>query len=135
VHLSRDILTRCSTNGLSAAEQDEVTAHLIECSACREKLAELEAGVSPMPIGTPPEPQTAFIKFLDPVTSIGPPHEVQLLSWTENEVTIASRRMVLPNTVIQLRYKKNHWMAKVSSCVEAEGGFQASLKIIRDFPA
>src|ERR1035438_2042980 len=83
-HANPEALEQYVSGQLSAEGCSVVHTHLEECEECQLRLAEIAMEVQwkgPERRGEPRVPVSfpGRLKLLDPVTSIGPPHDVQVV--------------------------------------------------------
>jgi hypothetical protein len=74
------------------------------------------------------------LKRLDPITSVGPPHDVQVLDSSKGGVKIRTPRSLIPNTLVQVHFNGTATLGKVKYCIKADSGYFAGVQWVQDFP-
>jgi hypothetical protein len=72
--------------------------------------------------------------LLDPVTSIGPPHDVVVVEVSRNGLKVRTTRFLIPRTLVQVRFNHKTVLAEVRYCEKKEPGYEAGFAIKKDFP-
>ena len=125
---------------LSAYDSSVVYAHLTSCEECQGKLAEIAMASQwggPEKRGEP-RVKVDFpgrLKLLDPVTSVGPPHDVKVLEISRGGLKIQTPRYLIPKTLVQIGFNGKNLLGQVRYCTRFEGVYRAGLKQVQNFPA
>ena len=128
-------------NGILPVEaSDLVRSHLEVCEECQLRLAEVAMDGSWDGPERRSEPRVrvnfpGHLKILDPMTSVGPPHDVQVIEISRKGLKIQTPRFVIPKTLVQIRFNNQVLLGEVRYCVKADSGYYAGLRQIQDFPA
>ncbi len=123
---------------LSEKDSALVHAHLEECEECRLKLVEIaiEAQWKGPEKRQEPRIRVSFsgrLKLLDPVTSIGPPHDVRVIEISRGGLKIQTLRYLIPNTLVQVHFNGSATLGKVRFCIRSENGYTAGIERVQDF--
>jgi hypothetical protein len=138
-HSSTKDLEQYVTGKLPAEESTVVQTHLDGCEECQLLLAEIAMRVrwkGPERRSEPRVPVNfpARLKLLDPVTSVGPPHDVVVLEISHNGLRIRTPRFLIPKTLVQVRFNGKQVLGEVRYCIKTEEGYEAGLRRKTDFP-
>jgi hypothetical protein len=123
---------------LSGDDFSVVHTHLEACEECQLKLADIaiegqwrgpEQRSEPrVPVSFP-----GRLKLLDPVTSVGPPHDVQVVEISRGGLKVRTPRFLIPNTLVQIHFNGSATLGKVRFCIRSEPGYFAGVKRVQDF--
>jgi hypothetical protein len=69
------------------------------------------------------------IKVLDPLTSIGPSMEAELLSSSDSDYQLRVPRWILPGSVVQVLTANGVVMGKVWFAAQVRGGFEVEVAV------
>ncbi len=75
------------------------------------------------------------LKLLDPLTSVGPPHDVQVIEISHSGLKISTPRHLIPKTLVQIRFSGKTVLGEVRYCNRMESGYHVGLKQVQDFPS
>jgi hypothetical protein len=124
---------------LSEEDSSQVRTHLEACEECQRRLSDLAVNVqwngperrveTRVPVSFP-----GRLKQLDPVTSGGPPHEVEVIDISRSGLKIRTSRHLIPKTLVQIRFNGKAVLGEVRYCVKTELVFVAGVKLTEDFP-
>ena len=138
-HSSAADLRQYVTGQLSDADSSAVQVHLNECQECQLRLADValdsrwkgpeRRGEPRIPVSFP-----GRLKLLDPVTSVGPPHHVQVVEISRNGLKVRTPRYLIPKTLIQIHFNGKSTLGEVRYCVKMDPEFLAGIKAVQDFP-
>jgi hypothetical protein len=137
-HSSTQELEQYIRGLLSIADSSIVQTHLDECEDCQLRLA----GIAIQTQWKGPERRTepripvrfhGRLKLLDPVTSIGPPHDVEVIEISRSGMKISTPRFLVPKTLVQVRFNGKTVLAEVRWCIKTESDYHAGLKLVKDF--
>ena len=78
---------------------------------------------------------TGRLKLLDPVTSVGPPHDVKVIEISRNGLRVRAPRYLIPKSLIQIRFGGKGMLGEVRYCVKTESEYYAGIKQVQDFPS
>jgi len=73
------------------------------------------------------------LKLLDPVTSVGPPHDVQVVEISRGGLKIQTPRYLIPNTLVQIHFNGSATLGKVRYCTRMDSGYSAGIQRVQDF--
>jgi hypothetical protein len=123
---------------LSDADSSVVHQHLEICEECRNRLAEIamQAQWKGPERRSEPRVPVSFpgrLKLLDPLTSVGPPHDVHVVEISRNGLKIRAPRYLIPKTLVQIHFNGKAMLGKVVYCQKLETGFHAGLRQVQDF--
>jgi hypothetical protein len=115
-----------------------VHTHLEECEECQFRLTDiaLEGQWRGQERRREPRVPVSFpgrLKLLDPVTSVGPPHDVQVIEISRSGLKIRTPRYLIPKTVVQVHFNGRATLGKVMYCTKTESGYDAGIKQVQDF--
>jgi PilZ domain/Putative zinc-finger len=124
---------------LSEEDSSHVRTHLEVCEECQHRLSDIALNVQWNGPERRAEPRIPVsfpgrLKQLDPVTSGGPPHEVEVIDISNNGLKIRTSRHLIPKTLVQIRFKGQAVLGEVRYCIKTEHAFLAGVKLIEDFP-
>lgn len=71
----------------------------------------------------------ARIKVLDPLTSIGPSMEAELLSSSGSDYQLRVPRWIIPGSIVQVLTSKGVLMGKVWFAAEVDGAFEIEVAV------
>jgi hypothetical protein len=137
-HANNEDLELYITGQLPDEASAIVRSHLEECEECQLRLAEIAMQTQ----WTGPERRTeprvpvsflGRLKLLDPVTSVGPPHDVRVVEISRGGFKVQTARYLIPNTLVQVHFNGTATLGKVRYCVKAESGYFAGVKQVQDF--
>jgi hypothetical protein len=120
-------------------DSNVVRAHLEGCEECQGKLAEIALDLQwkgPERRGEPRVPVSFLgrLKLLDPVTSVGPPHDVEVIEISRNGLKIRTPRFLTPKTLVQIRFNGKAVLGEIRYCIKSESQYFAGMKLTTDFP-
>jgi hypothetical protein len=137
-HANAQDLEQYVSGQLSDTDSVVVRQHLEECEECQLKLAEIamqgqwkdpERRSEPrVPVSFP-----GRLKLLDPLTSVGPPHDVLVVEISRNGLRIRTPRFLIPKTLVQIHFNGKAMLGKVVYCQKLETGYDAGLRQVQDF--
>jgi hypothetical protein len=138
-HSSDFDLKQYVTGRLGTEETAVIKTHLEECEECQLRLAELALQMQWTGPERRGEPRVAVnvvgrLKLLDPVTSVGPPHDVRVVEISRNGLKIRTPRFLIPKTLVQIRFDGKPVLGEVRYCTKVGSEYQAGIKQIQDFP-
>lgn len=125
---------------LSTEDNNVVHSHLEQCEECQLRLAEVAMEArwdGPERRSEPRVPVNVVghLKLLDPVTSVGPPHDVQVIEISRRGLKMHTPRFIIPKTLVQIRFNDQVTLAECRYCIRiASGGYHAGLRQLKDFP-
>ena len=125
---------------LSAADSSAVQNHLEECEECQLRLADIALQTQWQGEEHRSEPRVPVdypgrLKLLDPVTSVGPPHDVQVIEISRGGLKIRTSRFLIPKTLVQIRFNGTAVLGEVRYCAKLRTEYLAGLKLTADFPS
>jgi hypothetical protein len=139
-HSKPDALEQYVDGQLSDQDSSMVRSHLEGCEECQLKLADIAFdGQWKGPEGRR-EPRVSVnfpgrLKLLDPVTSVGPPHDVQVIEISRGGMKIRTPRYLITKTLVQILMKDIAVLGEVRYCLRAESEYLAGIKLTEDFPS
>jgi hypothetical protein len=138
-HASARELEQYIDGHLSAEDSSVVRTHLEECEECQLRLTDiaLEGQWKGPERRTEPRVPVRFsgrLKLLDPVTSVGPPHDVEVIEISRNGLKIRSPRFLITKTLVQIHFNGKTVLGEVRDCVSTDPGYYAGIKLVQDFP-
>jgi hypothetical protein len=124
---------------LSDEASNVVRAHLEICEECQLRLTDIALDIQWKGPERRSEPRVAVnytgrLKLLDPVTSVGPPHDVTVVEISRAGLKIRTPRHLIPRTLVQIRFNGRGVLGEVRYCIKADPGYHAGLKLVEDFP-
>jgi hypothetical protein len=116
-----------------------VRTHLERCEECQLRLADIALEGQWKGPENRAEPRVAVnfparLKLLDPLTSVGPPHDVEVIEISRSGLKIHTPRYLILKTLVQIRFNGKARLGEVRYCVKAETGYHTGLKLVEDFP-
>jgi len=138
-HSSAHDLEEYIDGHLSAEDSSVVRTHLEECEECQLRLADiaLEAQWKGPEKRREPRVPVKFpgrLKLLDPVTSVGPPHDVEVIEISRSGMKVRSPRFLITKTLVQIHFNGKTALGEVRYCIRTEPGYYAGIKLVEDFP-
>ncbi len=138
-HSSADDLEQYISGQLPAADSLVVQTHLEGCEECQLRLAEIALQTRWQGVELRSEPRVpvdfpARLKLLDPVTSVGPPHDVRVVEISRGGLKVRTPRFLIPKTLVQIRFNGRPVLGEVRYCNRNESEYHAGIKQIQDFP-
>ena len=79
--------------------------------------------------GADPAAVRARIKVLDPLTSMGPSMEAELLSSSDSDLQLKVPRWIIPGSAVQVLTSKGVVFGRVWSSTEAGSGFEVDIAV------
>jgi hypothetical protein len=138
-HSSSRELEQYVDGHLSAEDSTAVRAHLEGCKLCQLRLADIalegqwkgpeRRGEPRIPVKFP-----GRLKLLDPLTSVGPPHDVEVVEISRSGLKIRTPRYLILKTLVQIRFNGKSVLGEVRYCVKMDPGYHAGIKLVPDFP-
>jgi hypothetical protein len=124
---------------LSIEDSALIHTHLQGCEECQLRLADIALEIQwtgPERRGEPRVPVSfpGRLKLLDPVTSVGPPHDVLVTEISRNGLKVRTPRYLIPKTLVQIRFNGETVLGEVRYCTKLESGYDAGIKVVQDFP-
>jgi hypothetical protein len=138
-HSSAFDLKQYVSGQLGKADAALIQNHLEDCEECQLRLAEfaLETQWKGVERRSEPRVQVSFpgrLKLLDPVTSVGPPHDVQVVEISRKGVKIRTPRYLIPKTLVQIRFNGKSALGEVQYCIRTGSEYHAGLQQVKNFP-
>ena len=139
-HANAQDLEQYVSGLLSDDDSSVVHQHLENCEECQNRLAEIAMETQWKGPERRSEPRVPVsfpgrLKWLDPVTSVGPPHDVHVIEISRNGLKIRTPRFLIPNTLIQIHFNGKAMLGKVVYCQKLDPGFHAGIRQVQDFPS
>ncbi|MGA3186807.1 MAG: PilZ domain-containing protein [Bryobacteraceae bacterium] len=139
-HANPHDLEHYVTGQLSTEDSSVVHKHLEECEECQLKLAEFALQTQWKGPERRSEPRVPVnflgrLKLLDPVTSVGPPHDVQVVEISRKGLKVRTPRYLIPKTLVQIRFNGKTLLGQVRYCIRAEPEYYAGIEEVPDFPS
>jgi putative zinc finger protein/PilZ domain-containing protein len=139
LHTSTRDLEQYLEGHLPAEQSTVVRTHLEGCEQCQRRLTDVALDTQwkgPEHRGEPRVPVNfpARLKLLDPVTSVGPPHEVEVIEMSRGGLKIRTPRYLILKTLVQIRFNGKSALGEVRYCVKNDPGYDAGIKLVPDFP-
>jgi hypothetical protein len=133
-------LERYVDGKLSAQDSAAIHEHLEGCEECQQRLAELAVELQWKGPERRKEPRVPVdfqgrLKLLDPVTSVGPPHDIQVIEISRHGLKIRTQRPLLGKTLVQIHFDGKTLLGEVRYCMKADEGYHVGIKQVQDFPA
>jgi hypothetical protein len=124
---------------LSEEDSNVVRSHLEDCEECQLRLADVALEGQWKGPERRAEPRvrvsyTGKLKLLDPVTSVGPPHGVEIIEISRGGLKIRTPRYLILKTLVQIHFNDKTVLGEVRYCTKMEPGYHAGIKLVRDFP-
>lgn len=137
-HSNAEDLDRYVSGQLPDDQSMVVHMHLEDCEECQLKLAEIAMDARWKGPERRSEPRVSVsflgrLKLLDPLTSVGPPHDVQVIEISRGGLKVRTPRYLIPNTLVQVHFSGKATLGKVIYCLKADVGYNAGIKQIQDF--
>jgi hypothetical protein len=137
-HSSTQELESYVDGKLSTERSAEVHIHLEECEECQIRLADiaLQAQWKGPERRREPRVPVSFagrLKLLDPVTSIGPPHDIEVIEISIHGLKIRTPRPLLAKTLVQIRFDNKTLLGEVRYCMRVDSEYHAGIKQVHDF--
>jgi hypothetical protein len=137
-HASAQDLEQYVSGQLSDEDFSVVHTHIEECEECQLKLADIAIEGQWKGEEQRSEPRVAVsfpgrLKLLDPVTSVGPPHDVHVIEISRAGFKVRTPRFLIPNTLVQVHFNGSNSLGKVRYCIRADVGYFAGIKRVQDF--
>jgi hypothetical protein len=137
-HANSDDLEQYVSNRLSENNAAIVRAHLESCEECQLRLAEIAIEVQWKGPERRSEPRVAVnfagrLKLLEPLTSVGPPHDVQIIEISRSGLKIRTPRFLIQETLVQIHFNGAATLGKVRYCAKTDSGYLAGIKRVQDF--
>jgi hypothetical protein len=137
-HSSAFDLKQYVSGQLATKEAAVIQAHLEECDECQLRLAEMAMETQWEGPERRSEPRVVVdfpgrLKLLDPVTSVGPPHDVRVIEISRGGLKIRTPRFLIPKTLVQIRFNGMAMLGEVRYCNKREPEYHAGLKRVQDF--
>jgi hypothetical protein len=124
---------------LSDEHSSAVRTHLEGCEECQLRLTDIAFDLrwkgtenrteARVPVNLP-----GRLKLLDPLTSVGPPHDVAVVEISRNGLKIRTPRHLLPKALVQIRFGGKAVLGEVRYCDKSDGEYLAGLRLVEDFP-
>ena len=138
-HSSSRELEQYVDGHLSVEASDIVRRHLEGCEQCQLRLADIALETQwkgPEGRGEPRVPVNfaGRLKLLDPVTSVGPPHDVDVIEISRSGLKIQTPRFLILKTLVQIRFNGKSVLGEVRYCVKIDRVYHAGVKLVPDFP-
>ncbi len=139
-HTSQEDLEQYVSGQLPDEASSAVHQHLEECEECQLKLADiaLQSQWTGPERRSEPRVPVSFagrLKLLDPVTSVGPPHDVQVVEISHKGFKIRTPRYLIPKTLVQVRFNGKALLGEIRYCNKMESGYLAGVEQVSDFPS
>ena len=138
-HSSESDLKRYVTGQLATEDAAVVQAHLGGCEECQLRLAEVALQAQWKDTELRREPRVPVnlvgrLKLLDPITSVGPPHDVRVVEISRSGLKIRTPRFLIPKTLVQIVFDGKPVLGEVRYCAKVDSEYQAGIKQIQNFP-
>jgi hypothetical protein len=138
-HSSDFDLKRYVTGQLATEDAAVVQAHLEQCEECQLRLADIALQAQWKDTEQRIEPRVPVnlvgrLKLLDPVTSVGPPHDVRVVEISRGGLKVRTPRFLIPKTLVQIVFDGKPVLGEVRYCVKVDSEYQAGIKQIQNFP-
>lgn len=137
-HANMQDLEQYLSGILSTDDSILVHAHLEECEECQLKLADIamdgrwkgpERRNEPrVPVNFP-----GRLKLLDPVTSVGPPHDVLVIEISRSGFKLRTPQYLISKTLVQVHFSGKAMLGEVRYCNRLESGYAAGIQRVDDF--
>jgi hypothetical protein len=117
-----------------------VHTHLHECKECQLKLAEIAMDGQWKGPERRSEPRVAVnfpgrLKLLDPMTSVGPPHDVLVIEISRSGFKVRTPRYLISKTLVQVHFSGKAMLGEVRWCTRTDSGYDAGIKQVPSFPS
>jgi hypothetical protein len=138
-HSTSEDLERYIDGKLSAEDSAVIHTHLEQCEECQLRLGEIALQVQWTGPERRSEPRVPVsfpgrLKLLDPVTSVGPPHDALVIEISRSGLKIRTPRYLIPKTLVQIHFNGKAVLGQVKYCIRTDSGFDAGIKLVQDFP-
>jgi hypothetical protein len=138
-HSSESDLKQYVTGQLATEDAAVVQTHLEGCEECQLRLADVALQTQWTDTEQRREPRVPVnlvgrLKLLDPVTSVGPPHDVRVVEISRSGLKIRTPRFLIPKTLVQIVFDGKPVLGEVRYCVKVDSEYQAGIKQIQNFP-
>ena len=125
---------------MADADSSVVRAHLEGCGDCQLLLADIAVDQQWKGSERRTEPRVRVhypgrLKLLDPVTSVGPPHEIEVIEISRGGVKIRTPGYLIPKTLLQIRFNGKAVLGHVRYCIKTEAHYLAGIQLTEDFPS
>jgi hypothetical protein len=132
-HANTQDLEQYISGQLSEDDAWVVHMHLAECEDCQLRLADIAIEIQWTGAERRGEPRVPVsfpgrLKLLDPVTSIGPPHDVYVVEISRSGFKVQTPRRLIPKTLVQVRFNGKTLLGEVRYCVPKDDGYHAGIK-------
>ena len=139
LHPSESDLQQYVTGQLTEADAAVVQAHLEGCEECQLRLADVALQAQWKDTELRREPRVPVnlvgrLKLLDPVTSVGPPHDVRVVEISRSGLKIRTPRFLIPKTLVQIVFDGKPVLGEVRYCAKVDSEYLAGIKQIQNFP-
>lgn len=139
-HTSAGDLRQYVSGQLPAEESKAVQSHLDQCEECQRRLVDIAMDAQwkgPENRGEPRIPVSfqGRLKLLDPVTSVSPPHNLQVIEISRSGLKVRTTRYLIPKTLVQVRFSGKILLGEVRYCVKEEEEYLVGIKVVPDFPS
>lgn len=126
-HSSAFDLKRYVTGQLPKADAALIQNHLEDCEECQLRLTEFALQTQWKGVERRIEPRVSVsfpgrLKLLDPVTSVGPPHDVLVIEISRNGLKIRTPRYLIPKTLVQIHFNGKSTLGEVRYCNRTGSG-------------
>jgi hypothetical protein len=137
-HANTEDLEQYVTGQFDEEDSAIVHQHLEKCEQCQLRLAEIAMVVQYKGPERRSEPRISVnfagrLKLLDPLTSVGPPHDVHIIEISRTGLKIQTPRYLIPNTIVQVHFNGLAKLGKVRYCSRSESGYAAGIQQVEDF--
>ncbi len=117
-----------------------VLRHLEECEECQLRLSDIAIEGRWQGPEHRGEPRVAVhfpgrLKLLHPLTSVGPPHQVEVIEISRSGLKLSTPRHLIPKTLVQVHFSGKVMLGEVRYCIKADSGYYAGIKQVKDFPS
>jgi hypothetical protein len=122
---------------LSDEESASVRSHLEGCAECQVRLADIALPQDSERRGEPRATvsQPGRLKLLDPLTSVGPAHDVEVIEVSTGGLKIRTPRQLIAKALVQIRFEGKSVLGVVRYCVKTESAYEAGIELKPDFPS
>ena len=137
-HSSAFDLKQYVSGQLATKDAAVIQAHLEACDECQLRLADMAIETQWEGPERRSEARVAVdfagrLKLLDPVTSVGPPHDVRVIEISRSGLKIRTPRFLIPKTLVQIRFNGKVMLGEVRYCNKRELEYHAGIKQVQDF--
>lgn len=139
-HPSPRELERYVDGRMPDEESSAVGTHLEGCEECQLRLADIALDNQWKGVERRTEPRVGVnypgrLKLLDPVTSVGPPHDIEVIEISRGGLKIRTPGYLIPKTLVQIRFNGKAMLGEVRYCIRAESRYHAGIQLTEDFPS